>query len=279
MTKRVQDHDDDDDANLSRNSLYHRGKSSSERLATKNRLNPDSVLQRRRERRRASEVMKSQSTITSISHVDHHLTKTLGEVEDRKPRRHSSYNLGTFISATTTTSSHIRPAYVPPSVKYQQRKKEQLRRRRDTNSSMLDGISVSSSQSPSHATTDTSVTGDDVMSAFCPIQAARICLHREMDALLTQSPNSKVVGAGPHMSFEDLQLSLSIWDAISPKRHTTKVEVQVVTIASTTGLSHLRLTRFLKGDRDRSLRGSEIARTAQTLKSWLEDVERDEKTE
>jgi hypothetical protein len=124
---------------------------------------------------------------------------------------------------------------------------------------MLNEVSVSSPFGPIEKSPDSK--------SFCPVEAARESIRKKIQTLTTQ-PNEL-----PHMSHENLQLGLSVWDAISRQRQ-TKVEAQVATIASATGLSHLRLTRFLKGDGDRSLRASEISKTAMKLKSWLVEFEK-----
>jgi hypothetical protein len=141
----------------------------------------------------------------------------------------------------------VRPSYEPPSVK-----RRKLRQ---------------SGQLPKYKTTATVMEKKlSKERPFCPIEASKQSILAEMKKLEEDHTGSK-----QNMQLEHHALGLKVWDRISTLNEEQKVEVIVAGVATSMKLSHLRLTRFLKGNKDNLLSAAQVNKISKKLEDWLED--------
>jgi hypothetical protein len=155
----------------------------------------------------------------------------------------------------------IRPPYEPPSVK-----RRKLRRQ----SELLPNFNLS----PTRTSAAIKRKGNanrrrNGRVSFCPIEASKQSILAEMKKLEEDIRSKKQ----NNMKSEHLALALKVWDRISSHKKDEKVEAVVSGMATNLTLSHLRLTRFLKGDKDNILSAAQVHRISKKLEDWLKEDE------
>ena len=174
------------------------------------------------------------------------------------------------MAPTPAKKRKAHPAFEPSSVTRRKRRQSCLLLSRSSSSTLHSADSTTPAAKKQRR--QSSVRGGGIINkpkakTYCPIESSRTKINLLLEQVKAKSEKS--TRYQPHMTEEQLQFILRLWDKISVAKGQDKLENVLTELALECDVNHKRLVRFLQGDELHILSKRVIEELAQQMSAWM----------